>query len=112
MSVKELFEDRSHKEIEELFDAWAGRDFGDIPTDTFFAALEEIEAHRPLRHIEMDGEVVGDRLVFTPPEGVPLPFTVHDNEIILGDYTIRVRLKGAQAVMPVETPDSTNGGRK
>jgi len=94
MSVKELFADRSHEEIEELFDAWAGRDFEDIPADTFFAALEEIGAHRPPQHVEMEGEIVGDRLVFIPPEGVPLPFTVHDNEIILGDYTIRVRLKG------------------
>ena len=38
--MKKLFEDRSHEEIEELFDAWAGRGFEDIPSDTFFAALE------------------------------------------------------------------------
>jgi hypothetical protein len=56
--VKKLFEHRSHEEIEELFDAWAGRDFEDIPTDTFFATMDEIGTHRPLRHIEMDGEVV------------------------------------------------------
>jgi hypothetical protein len=110
--MKELFEDRSQEEIEKLFDAWAGRDFEDIPTDTFFAALEEIGVHRPLRHIEMEGEIVDDRLVFTPPDGVPLPFTVHDNEIILGDYTIRVRLKGVQTAMPGETPESTDDGRK
>jgi len=108
MSVIELFEDRSHEEIEELFDAWAGRDFEDIPTDTFFAALKEIGAHRPLQHVEMEGEIVGDRLVFIPPEGVPLPFTVQDNEIILGDYTIRVRLKGVQLAVLAETPDSAN----
>jgi len=107
MSVKELFEDRSHEEIEELLNVWAGRDFEDIQTDTFFAALEEIGAHRPLRHVEMGGEVVGGRLVFIPPEGVPLPFIVHDNEIILGDYTIRVCLKGARAAAPAGMPDST-----
>jgi len=102
MSVKELFEDHSHEGIEELLDAWARRDFEDIPTDTFFAALEEIGAHRPPQHVEMEGEIVGDRLVFIPPEGVPLPFTVHNNEIILGDYTIRVRLKGVQEAKSCE----------
>ena len=112
MSVKELFEDHSHEEIEELLDAWARRDFEDIPTDTFFAALEEIGAHRPPQHVEMEGEIVGDRLVFIPPEGVPLPFTVHDNEIILGDYTIRVRLKGVQLAVLAETPDSVNVHRE
>jgi hypothetical protein len=96
MSVKELFEDRSHEEIEELFGAWAGRDFEDIPTDTFFAALEEIGAYHSPQHVEMESEVVGDRLVFIPPGGIPLPFIVHDNEIVLGDYTIRVRLKGVR----------------
>jgi len=102
-----LMEDRSNEEIEGLFDAWAGRDFEDIPTDTFFATLEEIGVHRPPQHVEMDGEVVGDRLVFIPPEGAPLPFTVHGNEIILGDYTIRVRLKGARAVASAEVPNRT-----
>ena len=102
MSVKELFEDHSHEESEVLFDTWAGRDFEDIPADTIYATLEEIGARHPPQHIEMEGEIVGDRLMFIPPEGVPLPFTVHDNEIVLGDYTIRVRLKGMRVVIPPE----------
>jgi hypothetical protein len=47
MAVKDLFEGRSPAEVEALFDSWAGRDFEDIPTDTFFATLEEIKAQRP-----------------------------------------------------------------
>jgi hypothetical protein len=39
MAVKDLFEGRSPAEVEALFDSWAGRDFEDIPTDTFFARL-------------------------------------------------------------------------
>ncbi|MBC8264359.1 MAG: hypothetical protein H8E47_09580 [Anaerolineales bacterium] len=96
MSVKELFEDRSHEEIEEMFDTWAGRDFEDLPLNTFFAVLEEIGVRCLPQRVEMESEVVGDRLVFIPPEGVSLPFTVHGNEIILGDYTIRVRLRGVR----------------
>jgi len=102
MPVGELLKDHSHEEIEKLFDAWAERDLEDIPTDTFFAALEEIGTHRPPQRVEMEGEIVGDRLVFIPPENVPLPFTVHDNEIILGDYTILVHLKGERAVASAE----------
>ena len=97
MSVKELFENHAHEEIEVLFDAWAERDFVDIPTDVFFATLEEIGARRQRLHIEMNSEIVGDRLVLIPPKDIPLPFTVYDNEIILDDYTIRMHLKGACA---------------
>lgn len=107
MTVEELFPDRTEKETEALFDAWAERDFEDIPTGTFFAALEEMEARHPTQHIEMDGEVVGDRLVFIPPKDVPLPLTVRDNEIILGDYTIRVRLRGVRSGMVAETSGNT-----
>ena len=64
--------EENSEEIEELLDAWARRDFEDIPTGIFLAALEEIGAHRPPQHVEMEGEIVGDRLVFIPPEGVPL----------------------------------------
>lgn len=55
---------------------------------------------RPPQCIEMGGEIVGDKLVFTPPKDVPLPFIVRDNEIILGDYTIRVHLQSIDAVVP------------
>ncbi len=102
MSVKDLFEDRSPEEVEALFDNWAGRDFEDVPIDTFFATLEEIEAQRPPQYIEMEGEVVGDKLVLRPPKDVPLPFTVRDNEIILGDYTIRVHLQSVNDAVPAE----------
>jgi len=108
MAVKDLFEDRSHEEIEELFDTWMKRDFEDIPLDTFFAVLEEIGARRPTQYLEMEGEIVGDTLVFIPPKDTPLPFTVHDDEIFLGDYTIRVRLKGVRPVVSTEASVSAN----
>ena len=44
--------------------------------------------------IELEGEVVGDQLVFSlPEEGVP-SVVVQDNQIFLGDRRIVVRLKG------------------
>jgi hypothetical protein len=100
MSAKDLFENRSPEEVEALFDNWAGRDFEDIPIDTFFATLEEIETQRPPQCIEMEGEIVGGKLVFMPPKDVPLPFTVRDNEIILDDYTIRVHLQSVDDTVP------------
>ncbi len=100
MSVKDMFENRSPEEVEALFDNWAGRTFEDIPSDTFFATLEDIETQRLPQCIDMEGEIVEDKLVFTPPKDVPLPFTVRDNEIILGDYTIRVHLQSIDDAMP------------
>jgi len=100
MSVRNLFENHPPKEIEELFDTWGQRDFKDIPSDTFFATLKEIEKLHSPQHIDMESEIVGDKLVFIPPQDTPLPFAVHDNEIILGDYTIRVHLKSADNVAP------------
>jgi hypothetical protein len=102
MAVKDLFEGRSREEVEESFDAWIKRDFEDVPVNTFFATLEEIGARRPTQYLEMEGEVVGDTLVFIPPKDTPLPFTVHDDEIFLGDYTIRIRLKGVRPVVSAE----------
>ena len=108
MTVKDLFEGRSHEEVEELFDTWMKRDFEDIPVDTFFATLEEIGTRRPTQYLEMEGEIVGDTLVFTPPKDTPLPFAVHDDEIFLGDYTIRVRLKGVRPDVSTEAPASAD----
>jgi hypothetical protein len=68
MSVKELFEGHSREEVEELFDVWARRGFEDIPTDTFFAALEEIGAYCLPQHVEMEGEVVGNVQPAVPSE--------------------------------------------
>lgn len=103
MSVKDLFEDRSHEDVEALFDRWTERDVEDLPTDTFFATLEEIGSQRLPQCIEMEGEIVGNKLVFKPPKDVPLPFTVRDNEIILGDYTIRVRVQNVDDAVLTET---------
>lgn len=92
MTVKDLFEEQSPEEVEALFDNWVERDYEDVPIDTFFGVLEELESQRPPHCIEMDGEIVGDKFIFVPPKDVPLPFTVRGNEIILGDYKIRVHL--------------------
>lgn len=102
MAVKDLFEESSSEQVEALFDNWAGRDFEDIPSDTFFATLEDIETQHPSKLIEMKGKIVGEKLVFTPLKDIPLPFTVRDNEIVLGDYTIRVHLQSVGDTVPTE----------
>ena len=91
--TKELFADRRPEEIEAYFATWEKRDFEDIPADTFFEVLADIETQQPAQHIEIEGELVDGTLVLTPPRGVPLPFTIRENEIILGDYYITIRWK-------------------
>lgn len=59
------------------------------------ASFEAALPPRPnLLHIELEGEVIGDRLVLTAPSDIPLPFTLQGNAIVLGDYYISVRWKG------------------
>ncbi len=50
-------------------------------------------------HVELEGKVVGEHLVFTAPPDMPLPFTLEGNTIILGDYHISVRWKGKHDVV-------------
>lgn len=100
MSKQDLFENYPPEKIEALFEAWEQRDFEDIPSDIFFAALTEPEGERPLQQIDMEGKIVGGKLILIPPQNIPLPFTVHDNEIIMGNYTIRLHLRNAANAAP------------
>lgn len=59
------------------------------------APFEIASTPRPnILHVELEGKVVGERLVLTAPPDMPLPFTLRGNTIILGDYHISVRWKG------------------
>ncbi len=58
------------------------------------APFETASPHSNILHVELEGQVVGERLVLTAPPDIPLPFTLRGNTIILGDYHISVRWKG------------------
>lgn len=100
MNDLRLFADRSPEEIEAIFDTYAERDLEDLPADIFFSLLMETDDEQPVHHYEIESTLVGDALMLHPPANVPLPFTVRGDEIIVGDYHIRLRWVNSQ-VNPV-----------
>ena len=102
MSDLRLFANRSQEEIDAIFDTYAERDFEDLPSDMFFSLLIEAGDERPVRQIEIESTLVGNALVLQPPNDIPLPFTVQGDQIIVGDYHIRLRWAGSQ--VPISVP--------
>ena len=62
------------------------------------ASFEIPSSHSNILHVELEGRVVGEHLVLTAPQDMPLPFTLKGNTIILGDYHISVCWKGERDV--------------
>ena len=94
MSDMHLFPDHSIEEIEAIFDAYAERGFEDLPSDLFFSMMETAGAEEPKQDVKIESELVDDKLVLHPPTDISLPFTVLDNEIILGSYRISLQWLG------------------
>jgi hypothetical protein len=59
-----------------------------ITPKKFFEILAEIERDRAQTTIELEAKVVGGRLKFEPSTDLP----VHENEIIVGDKRIVVKV--------------------
>ena len=89
-----LFADRSPEEIEAIFDTYIEQGFEDVPHDAFFETLALMDEKQSVRHIEIKTELVDDKVVLHPPVGIPLPFTVQGDQIILGDYHIQLQWSG------------------
>lgn len=68
---------------------------GEIPASTFFELLFEKMAERITETIELEGEIVDNELVLRMPMDVETVVQVKDNEILVGDRRIVVKLKGS-----------------
>lgn len=93
---EQTLEDLNGEEFEKLVEAFIERDAlgsADLPMDMFFELWAQIEEERARETIELEGEVVGDQLVFSLPEEGVSSVVVQDNQIFLGDRRIVVRLK-------------------
>lgn len=80
-SVADDFIDRSSQE------------FGEMPASSFFELLFEKLAERVTETVEVEGEIVNNQLVLTLPVDVETAVQVKDNEILVGDRRIVVKLK-------------------
>lgn len=71
----------------------SSHEFGEMPASSFFELLFEKMAERVTETVEVEGEIVNNQLVLRLPADVETAVQVKDNEIILGDRRIVVKLK-------------------
>lgn len=67
--------------------------FGEMQASSFFELLFEKMTERVTETIELEGEVVDNQLVLRLPVDLETAVHVKDNEILIGDRRIIVKLK-------------------
>lgn len=71
----------------------SSREFGEMPASSFFELLFEKMAERVTETVEVEGEIINNQLVLKLPVDVETVVQVKDNEILVGDRRIVVKLK-------------------
>ena len=72
----------------------SSREFGEMPASSFFKLLFERMAERVSETVAIEAEIVGNQLVLKLPGDAETAVQVKDNEILIGDRRIVVKLKG------------------
>ena len=80
-SIADEFIDRSSQE------------FGEMPASSFFELLFARMAERVSETVEVEGEIVDNQLVLKLPVDAETAVQVKDNEILIDDRRIVVKLK-------------------
>jgi hypothetical protein len=78
----------SKKRFDRAFAKYIRRGEEKITSPMFFQVLAEIERERTQKTIELQAEIVDGQLRFAPSPEI----SVHENEIVLGDQRIVVRV--------------------
>lgn len=81
------------KSIIDSFIERSSHEFGEMPASPFFELLFEKMAERVTETIEVEGKIMNNRLVLKLPADMETAVQVKDNEILVGDRRIVVRLK-------------------
>lgn len=95
MTEKALTE-MNYDEFQSLIEGYIDRsaqERGEMPASSFFELLFDRMAERVTEIIELEGEVVGNQLILRLPADQQTAVHVQDNEIVVGDRRIIVRLK-------------------
>ena len=71
----------------------SSQEFGEMPASSFFELLFEKMAERVTETVELEGEIVNNQLVLKLPIDKESTIQVKDNEILVGDRRIVVKLK-------------------
>ncbi|MCL4872136.1 MAG: hypothetical protein KJ063_24520 [Anaerolineae bacterium] len=71
----------------------SSQEFGEMPASSFFELLFEKMAERVTETVELEGEIVNNQLILKLPADMETVVQVKDNEILIGDRRIVVKLK-------------------
>ncbi len=83
-------------EFQSLVDGFIERSspaYDEMPASTFFELLFEKLAKRVTETLEVEGKIINNRLVLQLPVDIETAVQVKDNEILIGDQRIVVKLK-------------------
>ena len=96
MNRKSTFDEIDIDEFQSIADGFIERsshEFGEMPASSFFELLFEKMAERVTETIELEGEVVDNQLVLSLRAEFGTAVHVKNNEILIGDRRIIVKLK-------------------
>jgi uncharacterized protein with ParB-like and HNH nuclease domain len=88
---KGTFEELSVEEFDDLIENFINRGDDRIELSTFLEAMAEIEKEKTLRIVELSGKFTNGEVIFDALS----PLTVQNNEIIVGDTKIVLKLRPA-----------------
>lgn len=100
--MSDTITDMKYEAFQSLIDGHIDRssqNSGEMPASAFFELLFERIAERASETVELVGEIVNNRLVLRLPTDMETAVQVKDNEILIGNRRIVVKLKN-DAVYP------------
>lgn len=92
---EKLLTEMNFDEMSALIDNFIDRSSqqsGEMPASNFFALLFANLARRFKQTFEIEGRIVNGQLVLAQPSGPPADFYVQNNQIVIGDQRIVVRI--------------------
>ncbi|MEZ4862836.1 MAG: hypothetical protein R3C14_16080 [Caldilineaceae bacterium] len=93
--AEKLLTEMSYDEVGALMDSFIERssqESGEMPAKSFFELLFAQVAQRVQKTLEVEGRIVDGQLVFTLPKLSGRNFYVQDNQIVIGEQRIVVKL--------------------
>ena len=93
---EKLLTEMNYDEMSSLIDRFidrTARQSGEMPANSFFALLFANLSQRIKQTFEVEGRIVNGQLVLVQPSGLPADFYVQNNQIVIGERRIIVKLR-------------------
>jgi hypothetical protein len=93
--TEKLLTEMSYKEMEALVDHYidrSSRQREKIPASAFLSLLAETMARRTKQTVEIEGRIINGRLELLQPDTVTSGLYVQNNQIVIGEQRISVKI--------------------